>query len=105
MTNEKTPVKKINTPVFIAVIGSIITIGTILFNIGKNNEKTDIAYGKYEEVAKTLKEINENSIELKTILTYHIKDSEDKQKENEEKLKELKDMIINQNKEQLKLMK
>ncbi|MCC7514528.1 MAG: hypothetical protein IT212_07530 [Bacteroidia bacterium] len=100
MTTEK----KYNISVIVAIIGSTIAVGTLIYNFGGSQKESEITSTNQTEMDKTLKSINENVIWTKTTLINHIAEDDKREKVAMEKDEELKDIIIDQNAKILKAL-
>lgn len=93
-----------NTSIIISIIGCVIAIGALMVKFGGDKARNEITHTKQEELTKTLNEINENGIWVKTTLVDHLKDDDKKEQKFIEDQKELKQMIIEQNRELIKAL-
>lgn len=96
--------QKSNIGAVVAIIGSVIGVGTLIYNYSGKQTKSDITYIKQEEMAKNVSEIKDVTNWTKTTLLDHMKEDDKREFDKIQKDQELKQTIIDQNKELIKVL-
>jgi hypothetical protein len=86
------------------VVGLVISIGTVVYNFSGLQTKNNITYTKYEELDKSIKDLNESEVWTKTTLINHLKEADERNARTIRENQELRQMIIQQNNELIKAL-
>lgn len=88
----------------LAIIGSVIGVGTLIYNYSGEQTKNDINYSKTEQMSKDVSDIKDVTNWTKTTLLDHMKEDDKRDADKTLKDQDLKQTIIDQNKELIKVL-